>query len=106
VDGNDCYRIRLTPKPGAAVVWGKIIYFVRAADSLPVREEFYNEHDVMKKLMTFGEFRRMHDRTIPTVIKMQTMNTPDRFTMLTINSIRFNERIPEGVFTLQNLCRR
>ena len=60
----------------------------------------------MKKLMTFSDFRRMFDRTIPTLIRMQTMSTPDRYTQLTINSIRFNDTIPENVFSLQNLCKR
>jgi hypothetical protein len=79
---------------------------VRAGDYLPVRQEFYNEHGVMKKLMTFGEFRKMYDRVIPTMIKMQTVSTPDRYTVLKINTIKFNEKIPEDVFSLQNLCRR
>jgi outer membrane lipoprotein-sorting protein len=106
IDGNECYRIMLAPKSDAAVIWGKIIYYVRIGDYLPVRQEFYNEHGVMKKLMTFGGFKNMHDRVIPTMIKMQTMSTPDRYTVLKIDTIRFNEKIPEKIFSIQNLSRR
>ncbi len=105
LEGKACYRIKLTPKPDAAVVWGQIIYYVRAGDFLPVRQELYNEHGVMKKVMSFGEFKKMHDRIIPTMIKMQTVSTPDRHTLLIIHSIRFNEKIPGSIFSLQNLRR-
>lgn len=106
VDGNKCYKVVLKPKPGAAVVWGKIVYFAREGDYLPVREEFYNEHNVMKKVMTFSEFKMMHNRVIPTTYKMQTVGKDDRYTMMNILYVKFNQHIPASVFTLQNLKRR
>ena len=106
VEGEQCYRIILKPRPGAAVVWGKIVYYARRADYLPVREEFYNEHGVMKKFMVCGGFRVMHDRVIPTMYKMQTVGKEDRYTQMNIRSVRFNENIPAMVFTLQNLKRK
>jgi outer membrane lipoprotein-sorting protein len=106
IDGHECYRIILKPKPEAAVVWGMIIYYARKSDYLPVREEFYNEHGVMKKIMSCGSFKMMHDRVIPTTYKMQTVGKEDRYTMMNIRSVRFNEVIPRSVFTLQNLKRK
>jgi len=106
VDGFDCYRVELIPKKGAAVVWGKIIYFARKKDSLPVREEFYNQHGVMKKFMTMSEFKNMGGRVIPTLYKMQTVKKKNRYTLMKINYIRFNARIPSRVFTIQNLKRK
>ena len=106
VDGHECYRIVLKPRPEAAVVWGKIIYYARKSDYLPVREEFYNEHGIKKKVMTCSAFKLMHDRVIPTNYMMQTVGKDDRFTMMNIRSVRFNDRIPEYVFTLQNLKRK
>lgn len=106
VEGHRCYRIELTPKPDAAVVWGKIIYFARESDCLPVREEFYNEHGVMKKLMSCTGFKTMHDRTIPTVYTMRTIGKEDQYTRMEIKSIRFNEPIPERTFSMSNLQRK
>lgn len=106
VDGHQCYRIVLKPRPEAAVVWGKIVYYARKSDYLPVREEFYNEHGVMKKFMTCGEFRMMHDRVIPSSYRMQTVGKGDRYTQMNIRSVRFNEKIAPSVFTLQNLKRK
>jgi len=106
VDGHECYRIILVPVKGAAVVWGKIIYYARKSDYLPVRQEFYNEHDVLKKVLTCSEFRLMHDRVIPTVYKMQTTGREDRYTLMKIRKIRFDQKIPDSVFSLQNLKRK
>ena len=106
VDGQKCYKITLNPKPEAAVVWGKIVYYARISDYLPVKEEFYNEHGVLKKVMTCGNFRMMHDRVIPTTYRMVTVGKEDRYTMMNIRSARFNDPVPSSVFTLQNLKRK
>ncbi len=106
VDGHSCYKIQLTPRPDAAVVWGKIIYYAREDDYLPVREEFYNQHNVLKKVMTCGNFKMMHDRVIPTRYKMKTVKKKNRYTIMNISNIKFNVNIPPGIFTLQHLKRR
>lgn len=106
VEGYECYRIILTPRPEADVVWGKIVYYARKSDFLPVREEFYNEHNVMKKVLSCGGFKRMDDRVIPTEYKMQTVGKEDRYTMMIIKKVKFNEKIPDYIFSLQNLKRK
>ncbi len=105
VDGHKCYKVEMKPKPDAAVVWGKIIYFARDPDCLPVREEFYNEHNVLKKIMTCGKFKKMHDRIIPTIYDMRTISKKkkDQYTLMKIKKIRFNIPINKKVFTKQNL---
>jgi outer membrane lipoprotein-sorting protein len=107
IDGYECWKIELKPKQNAAVVWGKIIYFARVTDSLPVKNEFYNEHGVMKKVMTFTNFKKMHDRVIPTVYKMKTVGKEeDRYTLMEIKNIQFNIPISNRIFAIQNLKRK
>ncbi len=107
IDGFECWKIELKPKPDAAVVWGKIVYFARVSDALPVKEEFYNEHGVIKKFMTFSGFKKMHDRVVPTVYKMRTVGREeDRYTLMEIKNIQFNIPIPDRIFALQNLKRK
>ncbi len=106
IDGHSCYKIELFPRPQAPVVWGKIIYYARESDCLPVREEFYNEHGVLKKLMSCSGFRTMHDRVIPTVFRMQTVGKEDQYTTMEIKSIRFNEPVPDRTFSMANLQRK
>jgi len=106
IDGFECYRVILKPKPNAPVVWGKIIYYARVKDYLPVKKEFFNEHNVLKKYMTFKNFRKIGGRVIPTVYKMQTVKKKNRYTEMVIKKAKFNVRISKRKFTLQNLKRR
>jgi outer membrane lipoprotein-sorting protein len=113
VDGEECYVITMTPKPNAAVVWGKLIYYARASDCLPVKQEFYDQHGKLKKTMSCSSFKKMHDRVIPTVMKMVTFKKrrdqeqkSEEYTMLEIKDVKFNVRIENSVFSLQNLKRR
>jgi outer membrane lipoprotein-sorting protein len=113
MDGHECYKVTLKPKPEAAVVWGKLIYYVRVSDFLPVKVEFYDQHGKLKKIMTCGNFRKMHDRIIPTVYNMRTLKKRrddeekvDEYTMMEMKDVAYNVKIPNTVFTLQNLKRR
>jgi hypothetical protein len=69
-DKEDFYKIELTPKLGAPVTWNKIIIFSRKKDSLPVREEFYDHKDRLKKLMLLSNFKVMDGRLIPAKMVM------------------------------------
>lgn len=106
VDGHPCFKIELIPKPDAAVVWGKIIYYARESDLLPVREEFYNERNVLKRFMTFSDYAAMHDRVIPTLYTMKTVKKPHQYTVMRIKTAQFNVPIAANVFSLQHLKRR
>lgn len=106
IHGHECYKVILTPRPEAAVVWGKIVYYARTKDCLPVQQEYYNEHGVKKKVMTYSKYKRMHDRVIPTIFKMQTIRKRNRYTILEIKNIRFNTGISPRTFSFQNLKRR
>jgi len=106
VDGHPCYKLELIPKPESAVVWGKIIYFARTDDFLPVREEFYNEHNVLKKHLTCSRFRKMDDRVIPVLYKMQTVRKKDRYTLMELKAVKFDIPIADEMFTLQQLKKR
>ncbi len=106
VKGYECYVIELKPKPNAPVVWGKIMYYARVNDYLPVKEEFYNQRELLKKVLTFSKFRKVYDRVIPTLYRMETRGKEDQYTLMEIKAAKFNINIPGYVFTLQNLKRR
>ncbi len=106
MEGHECYKIELKPKKNAAVVWGKITYYARTKDYLPVRQEFYNEHDVLKKVLTCSNFKEMDGRIIPTMYRMNTIRKKDQYTLMEINKIRFDVNIPSYIFTIQYLKRK
>ncbi len=103
IDGHQCYKIELKPKPNAPVVWGKIIYYARVKDYLPVRQELYNERNILKKEMTFSDFKKMHDRVVPTKYKMVTAGKKGQYTLMIINKAQYNIKIPRKIFSKQYL---
>ena len=42
IDSTECWKIELTPKPDAPVVWDKLYYWVSVKDTLPVRIEYFD----------------------------------------------------------------
>lgn len=106
IDGVECFKVVLVPKPQAAVVWGKIVYYASDSDLLPVREEFYNEHNQIAKLLTCSNVKIISGRKIPTVYIMKTVAESDRYTKMEIVDIEFDIEIPSNIFSFQNLQRK
>ena len=106
IDGYPSYKVELLPLPNAPVVWGKVIYYARVSDYLPVRQKFYNAREELIKVLYASDFREMDGRVIPTHYKMKPTGDEDRYTILEINEIKFNADIPDRVFSRQYLTRR
>ncbi len=107
MDGETIYVIESIPTPEAAVVWGKIRYYARAADALPVLQEFYDEDEGLVRRMLFSEFKSMDGRVIPTryVVEPLTEEHIGQRTIMVIAEMDFDARIRPGVFTRANLER-
>ena len=103
LDGAPAYRVQSIPKPDAAVVWGKVVYFIRVADRLPLKQEYYDERGALIKTMSFGDVRALGGRVIPTRWSMQPVAKPGNRTVMVIREITFDRPIDPGLFTLANL---
>ena len=104
--GAPVYVVESTPKPDAAVVWGKVIMRVRRADFLPVREEFYDERGTLVRVMTFSEIKTLGGRLIPTKWEMRPTGKPDNATTIVMTRATFDAPIAADIFTQRNLERR
>ena len=117
----------LTPKPAAAVVWGKITLEIRQADRMPVRQRYYDEDGTLVRELTFSEYKTVSGRLIPTRLVMRPMDKAvekagagggglaqgvmrplDRAveqTTITYETINFDGAISEETFSKKNLKR-
>lgn len=106
-DGVAVSEYTLTPKPAAAVVWGKIILEVRQADRMPVWQRYYDEDGKLIRELTFSEYKTVSGRLIPTRLGMQSMDKAGKKaveqTTITYEKISFDEPISEEMFSLRNL---
>jgi hypothetical protein len=105
-DGVEVWELVLTPRPEAAVVWGRIEYQVRKADLMPVWARYYDEDGKPARGLTFGEFETMGGRLVPTLMDMRPEDKPGERTTVRYQKLEFGVPIDESFFSLQNLKSR
>ena len=59
ISKQNLYVIECLPKPLAPVVWGKIIYWAREKDSLPVKLEYYDDQKKLIRTVSYAQFKKM-----------------------------------------------
>ncbi|MCW8809558.1 MAG: outer membrane lipoprotein-sorting protein, partial [Ignavibacteriaceae bacterium] len=90
IDGMDCYKIQLTPKPDAGVVWGKIIAWIAKDTYLEPKVEYYDEDGFMVKQFIGSNLQKMDGRNIFTHWEMIPEDKPGNKTIMDYNKIQFN----------------
>lgn len=105
IDGRACHKVAMTPKPRAAVVWGKVLLWVDKKDFLMLRAEYYDEYGELVNTLVSSEVKLMGGRLLPTRTEMIPADKPGHRTVIVHRSIAFDQPIPEGFFTTQNITR-
>lgn len=101
--GAPAYVLELMPKPDAAVVWGKILYWVRKSDAVPLKQEFYDERGTLVRTMTYSEVKPMGGRSIPTRWEVRPADKPGNLTVIVVKSAVYDRPIDPEIFTQRNL---
>jgi outer membrane lipoprotein-sorting protein len=105
VDGRNCYKIELTPKPDAAVVWGKIITFIDKKDFLQLRTEFFDEDGYLVNTMTGKEIKMFGGKLLPSKMEVIPADKPGYKTVLIYQKLEFDIEISEDFFSVNNMKR-
>ena len=106
IQGRKCYKIELTPKPDAPVVWGKIISFISSdGEYLQMRGEFYDEDGFLINTLQASEISKISGRLLPTKLTMTPADQDGYSTVMTYNHIEFNADLQEAFFSVQNMKR-
>ena len=100
-----CYTIQLTPKPEAAVVWGKIKTFIDKNDFLQLGSEFYDEDGYLINKMEASEIKYFGNKILPSKMVMTPVEEEGQTTILRYKSIEYNIDIDEAFFSKQNMKR-
>ena len=105
VAGELCYKIALSPKEAAAVVWGKVIMWISKKEYFEMKAEFYDEFDDLVKTHKASDIQTMDGRKIPTKIEIIPEDKDDQKTVVIIESIDFNIPLEDSFFSQQNMKR-
>jgi len=101
-DNHLQYTIESIPHEDAAVVWGKEILVIRD-DFVMLRQEFWDQDDILVKEMNTTAIEFMDGRNIASALRMQKLETPDEWTEMTVDAIDFDIEMNSNQFTLSNL---
>jgi outer membrane lipoprotein-sorting protein len=103
ISGYECYKIELVPHDQAPVVWGKIISWISTEDFFTLKNEYYDEEGELKNIETLSGIKDVGDRTIPTVFEMVPVDKTDHKTTMIFENIKFNIKIEDSFFSIQNM---
>lgn len=105
VQGAECWKIELDPKPDAPVVWGKIYYWVRKADFLPSVLQYFDEKGNMVRYLIYKDIKDFYGRRIPSEWVMHNVKKKGHITEIKIDDIHFDVNIPGRIFSYRELER-
>ncbi len=103
IEGYDCYKIELIPKPEAAVVWGKVIVWIAKENYYQLKAEYYDEIETLINTQYGTEIEKVGDRNLPTKLTMIPADKEGNQTILKLVNMIFDKDIPTSFFSQQNM---
>ncbi len=98
------YVLELVPKPGAPVVWGKIVISILLPGYVPEWAEYYDERGELVRRVVYSDVKRMGGRLLPTRMEVQPVEKPGYKTVLIIKKVKFNVKIPPERFEVSKMA--
>lgn len=103
VNGYPTYKVELTPKPDAAVVWGKVILWIDQEEYMELKGEFYDESDFLVNRMLGKEPKNFDGRMLPSIMEMVPADKEGHKTVMHYDDLRFGIDVDEDFFTVRNM---
>jgi outer membrane lipoprotein-sorting protein len=102
-NGEECYKIKLIPKPNAAVVWGSLIKWVSKKGYFQMKTEFYDEDTQLVKTESASNIKKMGDRENTTHFEIIPADKSGNKTVVDFDKATFNKPIDDSFFSQQNM---
>lgn len=103
VRGRDCYKIRMTPRPQAAVIWGKLIAVIDKKDHMQLAVSFYDEDGKLVNVMEGFDEKLMDGRLIPTRFEMIPAGKKGQKTVMKYMDVKYDRSMNDIFFSLENM---
>jgi outer membrane lipoprotein-sorting protein len=98
LNGASCYVIQSLPKDPADFQYAKTVSWVDKSSYRMYKVELYNKRGAVEKLMETSAYKDVLGRDTPTQTKIATVADGTSTTIYT-DIIKYDDPIPEGVFT-------
>ena len=103
VDGVDCHVLELTAVD-RGVTYARVLYWVRQANSYPVRAEFYSVSERLLKTCRYENFKPIGGRVRPTRLVLQDALKKGDESILDYSDLKLRD-LPDRMFTKEYLRR-
>lgn len=103
IDGRDCYKLELIPKPDAAVVWGRVVIWIDKQEFLQLKIEFYDEDDYLINTFLGKDIKELGGRMLTSTFEVIPAEKEGHKTVMMYDAIEFNVDLEPSFFTTQNM---
>jgi len=103
IGGRLCYKIKLTAREDAQVLWGSQIWWVDKNEFITLKAELYDEDGYLVRTETGTDLKTMDGRFIPTTLELVPAEKDGNKTIVKILEMKFNITIKESFFSQQNM---
>ena len=103
INGRECYKLELTPKEGAPVVWGKVLLWIDKKEFMQMKVEFYDEDDFLVNTMYGKNVKTLGGKTLPGTMEVIPADKPDQKTVLEYLELQFDIKVNESFFSIANM---
>jgi outer membrane lipoprotein-sorting protein len=103
INGQDCWKIRLTAKENADVLWGKQVWWIDKKEYISLKAELYDEDGYLTRTENASELKMMDGRLIPTILELVPVENEGYKTIVKIVEMKFNIKLEESFFSQQNM---
>jgi len=104
-EGYPCWKIELTPKQDAAVVWGKIILWIDKEEYMEMETDFYDEDQFLVNRMVASEVKTFDGKVLPSKLTVIPVDKPGQSTVITYQKWEFGLDVPPEYFTVNYMKR-
>ncbi|MDX1686293.1 MAG: outer membrane lipoprotein-sorting protein [Saprospiraceae bacterium] len=105
VEGRMCYKIKLTPKPSADVVWGSINTWIDVEDYMQLKTEFYDEDGYLINTMRGSDIETLGGKKLPSKLVITPEEEEGHKTIVEYKMIDFDPEIDPSFFSIQSMKR-
>lgn len=101
--GRLCYCIRMVPKPGAGIVWGKVVLSVDKKDYMVLSATYFDDDNRVASSQRAREVGLLGGRLLPSVVEMMPADKKGHSTVMTYKSLVFDMPIKSDFFSTTNM---
>ncbi len=103
--GEQVVEVTSIPKPGAPVVWGKVIVLASRPDYLPLSIRYYDEDIKLVRRMLFSRVKKMGGRLLPSRMTVVSQDKPGEQTVVVYQELSFDMPLDDRLFSPASLSK-